>query len=357
MGIFTKENYNGIEALGTEDQLRDLYSIRELVSAPTGVSMAETNPDRWKVWKLRNQDGQNSCVFHARAKMAGILREKLTGEFVEYSAADYNKRSNAPGPGAFPVEALDLMRKEGIGLEALEPTYEISDADLTKMVQTRFQKDVAEVSKLDKYFALPEYSFDFLISTLKATDKPIILGFFATRSEWNRDVPKIIEDGLTEFEAQVRHEVCATPNFGIWDGQEGFTIEDSWGTTGINGAGVRFITREFFENRNYIGGLVPTTFKTYEDIGVDPAKPHIKLERQLDRGDTGPDVLALQQVYKYEGLFPANHAGSEYFGPITEDSTKQYQAKHGIVSEGTPSTTGYGRVGPSTLAHINSNYK
>jgi len=300
---------------------------------------------------------QSSCVFHARAKMAGILHEQQRGEFIEFSAADYNKRSNKPAEGAYPVEALDLLRKEGIGLEVLEISNNVSADELKAVVQSGFDKQVAGLSLLDAFYSLPAYDFDTIISTLHATGKPIPLGFFATVSEWNRDVPTIIDAGLFLENASVRHEVCATPNFGIWNGQEGFTIEDSWGTTGINGTGVRFITREFFSKRNYIPGLVPTSFKGYSVIDIKPVRPKVLLERDLEKGMTGEDVRALQAVYKYEGLFPANHSGSDYFGEITERCTKDYQARYGIISEGTPSTSGYGRVGPKTRAHINKLYK
>lgn len=357
MSIFKPEKYTGVADLGTPDQKANLYDVRELVSAPAGVSLAPTDPSKWKIWPKRNQDGQMSCVYHARAKMAGILKEQETGEFIEYSACDYEKRSNKPEEGSYPIESMDFMRKYGIGLEVLEPSNDLSAQQLRDHKQSEFDKKAAELSLLDGYYAIPAYNFDLFLSTLHATKKPIPLGFFATHAEWNRNVPNIQDPTLTLVNGIVRHEVCATPNYGIYNGEEGFTIEDSWGSTGINGAGVRWITRSFFQKRNYIPGLVPTKFKGYEDIGVDPAKPKAKFTRDLSRGDTGPDVFLLQQVYKYEGFFPANHSGSQFFGPITENCTKQYQAKYGIVSEGTPETTGYGRVGPKTRAHINNRYK
>ncbi len=43
-----------------------------------------------------------------------------------------------------------------------------------------------------------------------------------------------------------------------------------------------------------------------------------------------------------------------YFGPATERAIKKYQAKHGIVSSGSPDTTGYGVLGPKTRGKVNS---
>lgn len=352
-----EENYNGIQDFGTEEQKAKVFKMEELVSSSAVVTLQPTSPSLWKIWPRRNQVNQSSCVYHARAKAAGILREQATGEFVEYSASDYNKRSNRPADGSIPIEAFDYWAKFGIGLEALEPSNEINATELEKVKQDKFDVEVASLSKLDKKFvSLRAYDFDYIIATLKATGKPIPLGFFGTVNEWNRDVPVILGPVYLN-QASLRHEVCATPNFGIFGGEEGFTIEDSWGTTGIEGKGVRWITRSFFEKRNYIPGLVPTSFKTYEQIDVKPEKPKINLTRDLEYGMTGEDVFELQQVYKYEGFFPANHSGSENFLEITQRCTQEYQTKYGIVSSGTPTTTGFGRVGPKTREHINSRYK
>jgi hypothetical protein len=346
------KTYSGIIDLGTKEQKAKLFQAKELVASNAPVSLTKTTPDLWKIYPKRNQDGSNTCCYQARAKACGILQELKTGEFVEYSASDYNKRSNA-GAGAYPVEAFDFLIKEGIGLEALEPSQNMKDEDVAKIKQTVFEKEVAKASLLDGYYALMPYDFDQIISTLHATKKPIPVGFFATVKEWNLDVPKIIDPSLALEKATVRHEVCATPNYGIYNGEEGFTIEDSWGSTGINGKGVRWITRAFFEKRNYIQGLVPTSFKDYEQINIQPAKPRVKLTRDLYYGITDSDVFQLQLVLKYEGLFPANHSGSNYFGEITKRAVENFQDMYNIAQ---PNTAGYGRCGPTTRAFINKNY-
>ena len=68
--------------------------------------------------------------------------------------------------------------------------------------------------------------------------------------------------------------------------------------------------------------------------------------------DTGGDVSRLQLFLKSNGLLSAS-APLGFFGPLTQEAVQQYQASKGIVSSGTPDTTGYGAVGPRTLSSIN----
>lgn len=344
--------YSGIIDLGNREQKAKLYQAKELVASNAPVSLTKTTPDMWKIYPKRNQNGSNTCCYQARAKACGILQEMKTGEFIEYSACDYNKRSNS-GPGAYPVEAFDFLLKDGIGLEAIEPSQNVGDDVIAKHKQTEFEKQIAKVSLLDGYYGLNAYDFDQIVSTLHATKKPIPVGFFATKNEWNQEVVKIIDKNLKLDDAYVRHEVCATPNYGIYNGEEGFTIEDSWGTTGIKGLGVRWITRKFFEKRNYILGLVPTSFKSYTDLNIDPAKPKVNLTKDLEFDMTDEDVRQLQLVYKYEGLFPANHSGSFNYLEITKKCTEQFQLKYNITTADGP---GYGRCGPATRKVINAKY-
>lgn len=73
--------------------------------------------------------------------------------------------------------------------------------------------------------------------------------------------------------------------------------------------------------------------------------------RDLSLGMRGDDVLALQQFLADEGYYTGIVGG--YFGELTQTAVQAYQRVHGIVSGGTPATTGYGAVGPRTRTHIN----
>ncbi|RJQ34965.1 hypothetical protein C4568_01810 [Candidatus Parcubacteria bacterium] len=63
---------------------------------------------------------------------------------------------------------------------------------------------------------------------------------------------------------------------------------------------------------------------------------------------TNGDVTKLQNFLIAGGYMQGSATG--YFGPMTENAVKAYQAAKGIVSSGTPETTGYGYVGSKTRA-------
>lgn len=92
---------------------------------------------------------------------------------------------------------------------------------------------------------------------------------------------------------------------------------------------------------------------------IDYAKSLVYVfTRDLEKGDQGTDVIELQKRLATE---PAKDGlmcfrGGAYdvnFGPLTEQAVQRYQLVKGIVSRGTPSTTGYGRVGPKTRETLN----
>lgn len=86
--------------------------------------------------------------------------------------------------------------------------------------------------------------------------------------------------------------------------------------------------------------------------------PTLLINKQLDFGMTDAQVKELQKFLNKQGfLVSSSGAGSpgsetEYFGPATQAALQKFQKAQGIVSTGTATTTGYGRLGPQTLTAI-----
>ncbi len=77
----------------------------------------------------------------------------------------------------------------------------------------------------------------------------------------------------------------------------------------------------------------------------------------LDFGATGGNVTSLQQFLATDVSVYPEALVTGYYGPLTRAAVQRYQCKQGIVCGGTAASTGYGRVGPRTLAAINASIR
>lgn len=104
-----------------------------------------------------------------------------------------------------------------------------------------------------------------------------------------------------------------------------------------------------------------TNGKVVVPINIDP--PHYMFTRTLKFRMSGADVMELQKRLSKEKALDGGmcyrykennqlYFGT-YFGLNTMYAVQRYQAIKKIVSSGTPETTGYGQVGPKTLATLN----
>jgi len=80
--------------------------------------------------------------------------------------------------------------------------------------------------------------------------------------------------------------------------------------------------------------------------------------KQLDLGTRDSQVKELQQFLNKLGIKVAESGpgspGNEtdYYGPLTQKAVQVFQEKYQIVNSGTPTSTGYGRVGLQTLTKL-----
>ena len=76
----------------------------------------------------------------------------------------------------------------------------------------------------------------------------------------------------------------------------------------------------------------------------------IVINSDLVTGMSGSAVTALQKFLKSQNLFSADATG--YYGAVTQGAVEAFQKAQGIVLNGTPETTGLGKVGPTTRNFI-----
>lgn len=104
-----------------------------------------------------------------------------------------------------------------------------------------------------------------------------------------------------------------------------------------------------------LSGQIPT-FQTSirgGDSNVNSTPKINKLMSNLYVGKSGVDVLNLQTFLVYKGYLQTDSI-TGFFGIKTENAVKNFQKDYGIVSSGSPNTTGFGVVGPRTILKINS---
>ncbi len=100
------------------------------------------------------------------------------------------------------------------------------------------------------------------------------------------------------------------------------------------------------------GTTVQTSTSTPSYNGPGNASSCMSISGTLSVGSRGEDVTRLQQfLAQNKSIYPQGLV-TGYYGTETEDAVRRYQALHGIVATGTPSTTGYGIVGPSTRGEM-----
>ena len=78
----------------------------------------------------------------------------------------------------------------------------------------------------------------------------------------------------------------------------------------------------------------------------------ITITKTLKVGSENSEVRQLQELLaKDPSIYPQGKI-TGYFGALTRKAVQNFQKKYGIVSSGNENTTGYGLVGPKTLAKI-----
>jgi peptidoglycan hydrolase-like protein with peptidoglycan-binding domain len=100
-----------------------------------------------------------------------------------------------------------------------------------------------------------------------------------------------------------------------------------------------------------LGGAM-TAMLALSFFGIQSA--YAAITSQLDFGDRGSEVTELQTYLARDASIYPSGLVTGYFGQLTKAGVERFQATQGIVSAGTPATTGYGRVGPRTQVAINA---
>ena len=339
-----------------QEEMEKDYLFDEIVAATNPVHWREKPQSQWRSFPIYDQDGSGSCVAQAVTKTLGILYWLRNKSYVHFSATHlYQQRSNRPAAGMHAVDAWNIARN-GVTLEELAPSQMMTDAQMDLMVVEEYKRRVGEIFKIPNYVALPVRDIETVASTIQTTGKGVMVWYWFTGREWT-DVPRILDSNLPlRGTSTLRHAVTAV-DFTYHKGKKALIIEDSWGP-GHGTGGRRIITEDFHNVRNYYAGY-PLQFKFEDDIFNPDPKPRHTFTREMRFSPTfsiDPEVRKLQDVLKFEGMFPRNTDSTGYYGAITARAVLQFQKKYQVASL-TELEALQGRIaGPKTIQKLNELY-
>lgn len=374
-----------LDTRSDEERARD-FNLVEIVASAAPVNWVKKTHDEFRSFAKRFQKNSGSCVAQTMAKILGVMLWLRQGGFVVFSANSiYRSRSNKPSGGMIGVEAFEIARKEGVSLEAIYPSQSKSDSEMDAVPTDALDDQLEEVFRISNHIGIRNGDFDTVASVIQETGKAVMVWFWFKGDEWwGQEVPRAYRTDINVSTAD-RHSVAAV-DFGILDGVEVIKIEDSSRSAddrdrnrkesdGVD-VQVRYITRDFFEKRNFFARY-PMSFKYEEGVNPipdQPGKPTWTFTRPLEfipldeRGNISDlakneaqkvDVASLQNILKYEGLFPANVASTGYYGAITAKAVYNWQVKHDVapLDELNSIVPKGGRVGNKTIAKLKELYE
>jgi len=331
------EDYNGIapDPRTDAEKAKD-FQHSELFAMAPSPTWEEREPKKFPIF---NQDGSLACVGFAVAKILGIDEVFEGREFVHLSPRDiYTRRQNQGSGGMWLPDALNIARKHGATLEALVPSENLNETDQNNKSDITPETDkVAQVYKSSGYIELP-IDID-QIAAITTMGKGVLLGHRFDYNEWT-DFPTVDPSS----KKSVGHATAGVDNV-LVNGKKYIVMEDSWGP-GYAKFGQRYLSEEWLKARSFYAGY---TLNFVYDPNENK-KPQHFFTNWMKRGDKNADVAAMQDILKFEGMFPTNVQSTGQYGPVTQRGVLLFQNKYlGTNNKGR-------QAGPKTIAKLNQMY-
>lgn len=305
----------------------------------------------WPKYDVRNQDGSFSCVAQTAALMLGIENLREEGRFITASAGDiYDKRVNA-GSGMWGANGLSIASKTGATLEMFMPSQNMNEAQISKINRTTSDKQIGLIYRGGGYIQHP-FDIEHIASYMEAhrkngIAKPVMTFYRFNRKEWTSE-PKDL--GLPKT---IHHSTTAIEH-GLYRGRKVLITQDSWGLHSTTFKGIRLIDQEWIDKHMTFAGSLHDLQNDWRDT-QDNEKPKHTFYKQMQYGETNPEIAAIQDILKYENLFPNIESTGRYL-QITAKAVLAWQRKHKVASEAELNYL-QGRVcGPKTIKKLNEKY-
>lgn len=326
-----------VEDPRTKEEKDQDFIHEELYMAPPEAKWEEREP---KKYPIRNQDGSSACVSFAVAKILAIDEVYEGRPYVELSPRSiYVRRSNKDTGGMWLPEALDIARKHGATLESLVPSDDKGETAMNSWDGMTPETDAIGLKY--KTAGRVDLPIDIeAIASITSMGKGVLLGHRFDYDEWTNK-PTVNPNS----KMSCGHGVAGVDNI-LKNGEKLIIIDDSWGPLKAK-FGQREITQDWLKKRCFYAGY---TRNFIYDSTKESKKPIHTFTKYMKRGDKNNDISKLQDILKYEGLFPMDTDSTGLYGPATQRGVRLFQLKYKIK------TNNGVQVGPLTIAKLNELY-
>ncbi len=235
---------------------------------------------------------------------------------------NYRLRPNYPTAGAWPQGQFDLYRKLGAPLFNVLPDKPgMTEADATAIQITDQMYNEAAPYKGNEYFQFETPNDIDKIAAVAEFGHGVPIIFYSRYDEWAREYPVIIDPTLqNRADNPVRHCVCVLPNSSfVENGTRYVTVQDSALFAGLS---LRHVSEDFIKARVFGGGY----WDSVQLLGGGSYPTHV-FTKAIKYGDTGPEVLAMQQLFVAERVLPADCLTGNFRGR-TLAALHAFQNKH-----------------------------
>lgn len=338
-------NYNGglQDTRSQEEKNKDFKHI-ELFGFGK-VSWVEKPISGWKSFPIRNQNGSSMCGAFSGAKVLGANNISEYGFKNLDTRFIYNLRKNKTSEGMAMYDLFDVLCKYGAPEDNTLTSDNLNETQANQYQYVDSVKEEALKYKGSSY-VFTSNNIDEIYTAVQNGYFPILL-IRCHISEWTSE-PKVI-DGFTTANFNVSHFIPVV-DATLYKGKKCLIIEDSWGSSyGINGR--RILSEDFLDQRLIAAGYVIDWKKLPE-----PKKPSYTFTKPLKKGMNNKDVIALQDILKYEKVMIPTQESTGLYGSITANAVKKLWKKYNIATEQEINSLQGNQIGNKTIKWLNENY-
>lgn len=283
------------------------------------------------IYSVRDQNGSGSCVSQAIAKALEII----TGQ-VQSAHPIYRRRANFPNMGMYLQDGGNILRHLGTTAESLDPSQRMSELEMNKdiFVDTPLKETI---------YITADFKDIDTIATAIEVYKHCIITFNGNIDEYAPFEKPQVRMGST---LNCAHAICGIYYFTDENGEKCIVLDESWGAVHTR----RIFTETYLKAR-------ATGAMYFIPLNPTPTpKPKFNFTTPLSYGQNNYSIKALQDILKYENLFPQNVASSGYYGEISRKAILQWQKAHQVANLSELEALQGRRVGEKTIKALNSIY-